>query len=277
MKTAKKVIASIALLAIGYAGGAYLGFPSSDKSQMQGDVSKVNVSEDPDVLAMRDLLAEDEESQKMSIISTAFLSSRIDVLDSLAEAGVKATDGQKSLKMINDYFTSLKRKTTNAKANLDKLMEVNEKTIKGEKVNNFEEVSNNALLSFVVLDNAISNDAVGDMLDYTREIDNQNAADAIAGWMVYCSQNAEDKGNSNDIAMWQKVYSTLSNSLKQKYNESKTALSHDLATTYTEKLNENQADFKDIKINANDKVVKSGNVIGKMISASCNQNALASK
>ena len=277
MKKAKTVIAGIALLAIGYAGGAYLGFPSSDKDQMQGDVSKVNTSEDPDVIAMRELLAGDEETQKMSIISTAFLSSRIDALDSLAETGVKATAGLQELKKVNEYFASLKRKTTNAKANLVKLTEVNGKTIKGENVKDFENVSNNALLAFVVLDNAISNDAIGDMLDYTREIDNENAADAIAKWMVYCSQNAEVKGNSNDIAMWQKVYATLSNSQKQKYDESKAALTHDLASSYTDKLKENQAEFKDIKINANDDIVKTGNVISKMISASCNQNAIASK
>lgn len=280
MKKTTTFIAGIALLAIGYVGGAYLGLPSSDKDQMQGDISKANVSqEDPDMIAMRDLLAEDEETQKNSIISTAFLSSRIDVLDSLAGVGVEATEGQKELTQIYNYFISLQRKTAKAKANLSKLMEVNKKVIQGEKAENFEEVSNNALLSFVILDNAISNDAIGDMLDYTREIDNQKAADAIAGWMVYCSQNAEDASNANDIAMWKNVYSTLSNGLKKKFDSSKAALNNDLARNYTEILNESKADCKNVKIVSDKmpKIEKGGDLINAMISASCNQGLVAAK
>jgi len=279
MKKATKLIVGIALLAIGYVGGAYLGFPSSDKDQMLGDISKANKTEDPDMLAMRELLADDAETQELSIVSTAFLSSRIDVLDSLVEAGVKATEGQKELERICKYFTFLQNKTAKAKDCLTQLMEMNEKVIKGEKVDNFEEVSNNALLSFIVLDNAISNDAVGDMLDFTREIDNQKAADALTNWMVFCSQNAEDAGNAKDIAMWKNVYSSLSKSQKEKFDDSKANLNNDLAQNYADKLSESEANLKNVKLVGKKmpKVEEGGDLINAMISASCNQGLVASK
>lgn len=277
MNKATKLIAGIALLAIGYVGGAYLGFPSSDKEQMQGDMSKAAITEDPDMLAMQDILAEDAETQQNSIISTAFLSSHIDVLDSLANAGVKATKGQKPLTEICNYFTSLARKTANAKASLAKLMEVNKKVINGQKVDNFQEVSNNALLSFFVLDNAISNDAVDDMLEYTQQLDNEEVADVISGWMVYCSQNAEDTSNAKDIAMWKNVYAKLSAVQKQQFDASKSAIQNDLARNYTEELNESKTDCKNVKISGDQmpKAEKGANLINAMMTKSCNQGLIA--
>lgn len=277
MKKTTTFIVGIALLAIGYVGGAYLGFPSTDKDQLQGDISKADMTEDPDMIAMQDILAEDAETQQNSIISTAFLSSRIEVLDSLVNAGIKATKGQKELTELCNYFTSLARKTANAKANLAKLIEVNKQVINGNKVNNFEEVSNKALLSFVILDNAISNDAVDDMLVFTQELDNQTAADAISNWMVFCSQNAEEQNDANDIAMWKNVYSKLSKAQKEHFDNSKESLNNDLARNYTESLNENKADCKNVKISDNQmpKAEKDANLINAMMTTSCNQGMIA--
>ena len=285
---ATSILAGIALLAIGYVGGAYIGFPSTDENMMNGDVSKVVDNEDdPDMLVMQEILSSDAEAQQKSIIATSILSSRIDVIDSLADAGVKVSAGNKNFEKVNKFFVSLKRKADSAKANFDLLVDANERTINGEKVDNFEDVSNNALLSFVILDNAMSNGAlVGDMLDYAREAENDALASALAGWMAFCCNTAELKGNQNDMAVWQKAYASLSAKFKQQYDNSKKTIDGSLAKNLTARLIESKSEAKKVKLDNAIKTVESkgadskesignvfhakGHLLDELVAVSCN-------
>lgn len=280
VKTAFKLIAGIALIAVGYTGGVYIGIPFTDKSKLAGNISMAADNEDPDILAMREVLAEDPQSQKQSIISTALLSSRIDVLDSLVDNGIKVTKDQKELEDIYKYFSSLKRKTSAAKENFKALIATNQKVINGDEVPNFGEISNRALLSFFVLDNALSNDKAGDMLDYSLQLNNEKASDAIAGWIAYCSDEALLKGDNEDVAMWTKVYASLSDAQKQSFQQSKNSISNSLNAA----LAKADADNEDVDIsnainaiqvsgvNANTLFgTKSNNALTAAVNYGCNQ------
>ena len=201
MKNSVAAVAGIALLAAGYVGGAYFGWPGQDDELLGGNIGKANLfnsqEPDPEILAYQEALQTDSALQQKAVVSAILLSSRVDQLDSLADASIAATEGIAELADANAELKALKRKTTNAKKSYDALMQQTEVVLKGGKSETYEQASNNALLAFTILDNEIleCRTMVDKMAEFIEENENENISKALGGWITYCAEDAALNAN----------------------------------------------------------------------------------
>ncbi len=202
MKNSVAAVAGIALLAAGYVGGAYFGWPGQDDELLGGNIGKANLfnsqEPDPEILAYQEALQTDSALQQKAVVSAILLSSRVDQLDSLADASIAATEGIAELADANAELKALKRKTTNAKKSYDALMQQTEVVLKGGKSETYEQASNNALLAFTILDNEIleCRTMVDKMAEFIEENENENISNALGGWITYCAEDAALNANA---------------------------------------------------------------------------------
>ena len=216
MKNSVAVVAGIALLAAGYVGGAYFGWPGQDDALMSGNIGKANLfntqEPDPEILAYQEALQTDSALQQKAVVSAILLSSRVDQLDSLADASIAATEGIAELADANAELKALKRKTSNAKKSYDALVEQTELVLKGEKSDAYEQVSNNALLAFTILDKEILDcgPMVDKMAEYIEENENEKVSNALGAWVTYCAEDAALNANAERMEFWNNAMAAVS-------------------------------------------------------------------
>ena len=215
IKKSVAAVGAIALLAVGYVGGVYIGWPNTNDAMTSGDIGKAqqfkSLESEEDINALQEQLQTDTVMQVEALQSALILSCRINEIDSIADASIKAVEGIKPLEGAKGALLSLKKKTANAKAYHDKFMEATAKVISGEKVEGYEQLSNNALLAFTVLDNNLSCCAqfVDLFCEYIEENENQQISDAVGAWMAYGAEDAVLKNDPKEIEYWKNAYAAV--------------------------------------------------------------------
>lgn len=210
MTIKKSIIAvsAIILLAAGYIAGAYIGLPNTDKEQLSGDISKANIfdDEDPDIQALSEALKTDSALQQKAVLSAIILSSKTNDIDAIADASIEATEGIKVLANANKAMKALKKKIANAKNAEQQYLEATGKLIAGEKVDDYEKICSNALLSYTILDSKLSScqDYIDLFSEYLEESDNQKLQNAFSLWMAYCGEDAVLKNDESALLYWKK-------------------------------------------------------------------------
>lgn len=205
IKKSIAAVASVALLAVGYISGAYIGIPNADRDKISGNVSKVSLfDDDEDIAALQEALKTNEDLQQKAILSAIILSSKINDIDAIADASIQGTEGVKVLANANKAMKALKKRTANAKAAEQMYLDATGKLIKGETVDNYEEICNKALLSYTILDNKLT--ACKDYLDlfaeYLEEGESEKLQSAFSQWMAYCAEDAILKNDNEAVKFW---------------------------------------------------------------------------
>lgn len=221
MKNSVALIAGVGLLAVGYACGAYVGYPLVDKDMLEGNIGKAKVynqTESPEVLAAMEQLANDTAYQKEVVMTTALLNGRIMLMDQLVNATLKATEGIEELKGLNEEMQAQSKRTANANAAYEAYLTEIGKVVNGEKSEAYEQAKNNAMMAFLNVENCLENapDMINSMLCYTEGTPNDAICDLIGQWAQYSAEDAVLNYSAEDIAYWESAYNTLSNTAQLK-------------------------------------------------------------
>lgn len=216
MKNSVALIAGVALLAVGYTGGAYLGYPLVDKEMIEGNIGKAKVynqATSPEVLAAMEQLANDTTVQQEVVLTTALLNGRILQMDQLVKATAKATEGIEELKGLNEEMVAQSKRTANAIAAYETYRTEIGKVMNGEKSEAYEQAKNNAMMAFLNVESCLNDapDMINSMLCYTEATPNEPLCDLIAEWAQYSAEDALLNCSPEDIAYWESAYHTLSN------------------------------------------------------------------
>lgn len=214
IKKSLAVVAGVALLAVGYMAGAYVGIPFQDKDLMEGSIGKAktfNQTNDPEVMAVMEMLATDTVYQKKAMASALVLSTRIYQMDSLTKQTIDATENVKELEQLNTEMKSLYTRTQNARAAYDAYMAESAKIINGDKSEEYEQAANNALLAFTVLENSLSSCPlfIDEFASYLRENKNDAVDNVAVQWVEYCAEDAVLNDDAQKIDAWKLTYSNL--------------------------------------------------------------------
>lgn len=206
IKKSIAAVATVALLAVGYLAGAYIGLPNADEEKISGNISKANLfdDDDPDIAALQEALKTDSILQQKAVLSAIMLSSKINDINAIANASVEGSEGIKPLANANKAMKALLKKTVNAKDAEQQYLEATGKLIAGEKVENYEEICNKALLSYTILANKLSScqDYIDLFAEYLEESDNQKLEKAFSLWMNYCAEDAVLNNDNDAIKYW---------------------------------------------------------------------------
>lgn len=216
----KKAVASVAIvatLALGYIAGAYIGVPFVDENSAAGDIGKaksLNEAQDPEVLAFMEQLAGDATVQQETAASLALLTDRVEKMDSITSATVKATENVKVLAALNEDMKAINRRTQNAKKALAALSAEIEKVVEGEKSECFEQLSNNAYVAYSVLNGCLDvcPDYIDLMCEYLEENENKDVAAVSSAWIKHCTEEAVLSGDKEVVEAWSNIITNLKES-----------------------------------------------------------------
>lgn len=207
IKNSVAAVGAIALLAVGYIGGAYIGLPQTDEDKLSGNIGKAisdDDDNDPDLLALQEALKTDTALQQKAVLSAIILSSKISDIDGIVEASLQATDGVKVLANANKDMLSLQKKVAKAKEAEQDYFNATAKLIAGDKVDGYEDICSKALLAYTILDNKL--DACRDDIDlfaaYLEEADDSKVQKAFSLWMDYCAEDAVLRNDDSAIKYW---------------------------------------------------------------------------
>lgn len=213
IKKSIAAVSAVALLAVGYLGGAYIGLPDTDKEAISGNIGKAKVfdEEDPDIAALQSALQTDSTMQQKAVLSAVMLSSKINDINDIVDASIKGTEGVKSLADANKAMKALVKKAANAKDAQTEYLDATGKLIAGEKVKDYEDICNKALLSYTILANKLSSyqNYVDLFAEYLEEGDNAELKKAFSLWMGYCVEDAVLQNNTKEaMKFWKSTTST---------------------------------------------------------------------
>ena len=216
IKKSVAAVGAIALLAVGYVGGAFIGMPGVNDSLTSGDVGKAqafkSTGSEEDIKALEEQLKTDTALQVATIESATILSCRINEMDSIANASIKAIEGIKELEDASKELQTIVKKTANAKNYQDAYMQATASILRGESVDNYEQISNNAILSYSILENNIvcCGTFVRQFGEYLEKNKNEQVAEAMVAWMNYGAEDALLSNDGKAMEAWSKAYVALS-------------------------------------------------------------------
>lgn len=211
-------ISVVASLAAGYLAGAYFGIPGFPNEELAGSVNKARLSNsgktDPEVLAAMELLQNDAQTQARVSASTLLLASRVSQMNDLAKSTAELSSNIESLKSVNEYMTSLSKRTANAVTAFEDFSAEIVKVMNGEKSSDYEQASNNAILAFTVLESNISSctECVWALTNYLKSNKNDALAQATCKWMNFCAEDAVLNDSKQEMEKWAQVFQDLSSS-----------------------------------------------------------------
>lgn len=204
----KKSIASVVALAVlagGYLAGAYIGFPISGNS-LEGNIGKAkafNQPNSPEVEASMEQLVNDTAMQKQTVLATAILKSRMDDVNALMAS--QDSVGNMSAEM-KDVVKSIGLSADNAQKSLDEYLNALTAVVKGEKVENFEQTANNALLAYTIVEKkmkASSPQMVSALMETAEKNSDEKVAKLAARWIEYNAEDAYLNNSEAEMKYWQ--------------------------------------------------------------------------
>lgn len=209
VKNSVAAIACVGTLALGYVAGAYIGIPFSDGTMLSGNIKKANTynkTMSPELQTAVEMLANDTLVQQQATLGSALLYSRIAKLSELSDNTMKATKGIDELASAHNEMKQMVKRAENATEAINAYIEETASIINGEQAPDYEQTQNNAQLSYMVLQDALSicPEMVNNITAYLQKNENKELADLASQWMLYCNESAILANSSVEKAYWQK-------------------------------------------------------------------------
>ncbi len=210
-KTWKIVLLSLVIMIGGFCLGAYVGWPTSGDTMLSGNVAKANKFKkdvaSPELKLFEEKLLADEDFKNQTITSLSFINSRIGEFKEYSTMAVEATADIEELKESNAVMKELSAFATNAEKSSGDALEALNLILSGRKDVNYEELSNNAVLSYLLLNNSISAASnfvsQADAFLATKDIANyQFLAFVRDRWAIYNTLDAIYSDNKELMAFW---------------------------------------------------------------------------
>lgn len=218
LKGIKTVLFTVVALAAGYVLGAYIGWPNASLQHMSGTVGKADKFKkevaSPELKAFEEKIKNDRDFMAQTMFSLAYINSRTREFKENAEMAAEATADIEQLKEFSPKMTNLANFAGNANKAAGDALEAFNKIVEGEENVNYEEFSNNAILSYILLDKGL-----------TLAKDYVTAADAFLQgkdlkqysylaftrdqWAEYSAQDAMMNGNKEMLSYWESKKSLL--------------------------------------------------------------------
>lgn len=215
IKNSIATVSALGVLAVGYIAGAFIGLPNVDSSLLSGNIGKAktfNQPDSPEVQAAMEQLANDTTLQQQTALSAAILKVRIDELNGLLASQDSIENMPEELK---DVVKSFGLRADNAQKSFDEYTKALAAVMKGEKVENFEQTTNNALLAFTVVEKnikAVAPKVVSALTETAEKNNDKKAAEMAAKWIKYGSEDAFLNNSQADMEYWQSQSDVLANS-----------------------------------------------------------------
>lgn len=153
------VLSGVVLIA-GYALGAFVGWPNSQDELLSGNVGKASRYKkdvaSPELKAFEQQLKSDEQFRSQTVFSLAFINSRTGEFKENALMSAEASSDISEMSQIKAQMEELAVFATNAEKASGDALEALNTIMTGESGINYEELSNNAVISFMLLDKGLS-------------------------------------------------------------------------------------------------------------------------
>ncbi len=211
MKKITIIIVSITLLVVGYLAGSFIGMPGVDKESTLGDIGKMNrhkqqvVSQEMELLANK--LSSDKEFCNSTITSLSMISSRITEFKTYSDMSVEACGDNPALQEIKSKMESLSKFSTNAATRSNDALQAILRILDGDKSANIEELTNNALLSYMLMEKGIEVaktyvETIDNYLENNKVEDNKYLAYTRDQWAIFSTIDAAINGNKDLMSYW---------------------------------------------------------------------------
>lgn len=200
------VVASIAA----YALGAIIGFPQVANDLSKGDVAKVsrysrNVVS-PALSLVQEKLQVDESYRKQTLDMFNVISARLSGFQGLCELSTQATEGLSEFDAINAKLQANIPTAQNAALRGEEMLQALNDLVAGKKVDNFEQLSNNIVISYLIIDKEVSlGKSFVELADaHLNKENNDKLAFVRDMWMDYCAVDAYLNGDQSEADYWSK-------------------------------------------------------------------------
>lgn len=206
----KTGIVSVIVLAAGYVLGVFVGLPSSGEGT-EGNIGKASRYKkeiaSPELQAFEAKLKADEDFRAKTVYSMAFINSRTTEFKDNAEMAAEATAPIPELAEMCSSMKELSSLATNAVKSSGDALEALTNILKGSDEMSYEELSNNAIVSYLLLDRGLSL-----AQEYVASVDSflagKNASDysylafTRDQWISYSTLEAMMNENKEMLAYW---------------------------------------------------------------------------
>lgn len=222
IKKSIAMVASLAVLAGGYVAGAFIGIPNVDKTLLGGDIGKVkayNEAGSPEVQAAMEQLANDTTLQKETSVSAVLLGCKVKEMNELlADDKTRKHDTEIQLPpVIIEIIKILQASASNTQQAYDKYTEALAAVMKGEKVENFEQIANNAYLAYTMMDRnmrAASPQIVDGLMEVAEKKESKEVAEYAAKWIEFNAEDAFLDNSMERVTYWNDKMEALANTPK---------------------------------------------------------------
>lgn len=222
IKKSIAMVASLAVLAGGYVAGAFIGIPNVDKTLLGGDIGKVkayNEAGSPEVQAAMEQLANDTTLQKETAVSAVLLGCKVKEMNELlADDKTRKHDIEIQLPpVIIEIIKILQASASNTQQAYDKYTEALAAVMKGEKVENFEQIANNAYLAYTMMDRnmrAASPQIVDGLMEVAEKKESKEVAEYAAKWIEFNAEDAFLDNSMERVTYWNDKMEALANTPK---------------------------------------------------------------
>src|SRR5574344_875033 len=216
-KNVKFGLWAILLLVVGYFVGALVGFPLVEKDVSGGDIGRVNrykktvVSEQ--MKAFEEKIKADEDFRDQTIYSMSFINARTMGFRDNAQMAAEATADIPELNGMSKEMLSLMEFANNAEGSSQEALAALEALLSGKNVN-YEELSNNAIISYMLLNRGVetAKEYVGAVDAFLRgnKVEDYNILSFTRDqWASYCTLDAIMDDNEEDMKFWNSKYLLL--------------------------------------------------------------------
>lgn len=222
IKKSIAMVASLAVLAGGYVAGAFIGIPNVDKTLLGGDIGKVkayNEAGSPEVQAAMEQLANDTTLQKETAVSAVLLGCKVKEMNELlADDKTRKHDIEIQLPpVIIEIIKILQASASNTQQAYDKYTEALAAVMKGEKMENFEQIANNAYLAYTMMDRnmrAASPQIVDGLMEVAEKKESKEVAEYAAKWIEFNAEDAFLDNSMERVTYWNDKMEALANTPK---------------------------------------------------------------
>lgn len=222
IKKSIAMVASLAVLAGGYVAGAFIGIPNVDKTLLGGDIGKVkayNEAGSSEVQAAMEQLANDTTLQKETAVSAVLLGCKVKEMNELlADDKTRKHDIEIQLPpVIIEIIKILQASASNTQQAYDKYTEALAAVMKGEKVENFEQIANNAYLAYTMMDRnmrAASPQIVDGLMEVAEKKESKEVAEYAAKWIEFNAEDAFLDNSMERVTYWNDKMEALANTPK---------------------------------------------------------------
>ena len=204
----KNAVIIVVAAVVAYALGAVIGFPPVAGDLSKGDIAKVsrysrNVVS-PALSLVQEKLQADTSYRTQTLDMFTVVSARLSGFESLCELSLQATEGLDEFDAINTKLQANIPTAQNAALRGEEMVQALNDLVAGKKVDNFEQLSNNIVISYLLVDKEVSlGKTFVELADARLEKANDDKLAFVRDmWMDYCAIDAVLNGDQAETEYW---------------------------------------------------------------------------